>query len=154
MEEQEGGRPISDDQIVSPLCHSVVAVASPIISIDQALLRVGIEHIQDFNDPKAPSASTGTLDIIVDPSARRQSTFLSFLPPELAQARKQYLRICTGAFVKRIHLDRSQGEVRATGVYFESMDPKQAGQEFFARARKEIILCAGALVSPQILMLR
>ena len=121
---------------------------------DQALRQAGIENIEDFNDPKAPAACTGTIDVIVDPSSRRQSTFWSFLPPELAQARRQRLKICTRAFVKRIHLDRSEGDVRATGVYFEAMDPKQAGQEFFAKARKEIVVCAGALVSPQILMLR
>ena len=132
----------------------MVAAGSLSTSIDQALQRAGIEHIQDFNDPNAPAACTGTVDVIVAQSSRRQSTFWSFLPPEVAQARKQHLKICTRAFVKRIHFDLTQDDVRATGVYFASTDPKQAGQEFFARARKEVVVCAGALVSPQILMLR
>ena len=90
----------------------------------------------------------------MDPDSRRQSVYWSFLPPELAQARKGRLKICTRTLVKRVHLDRSQGEVRATGVVFESMDAEHCGQEFFAKARRDVVVCAGALVSPQILMLR
>ena len=61
---------------------------SPQMSIDQALQRAGIEHVQDFNDPKAPAACTGPLDVIVDPTSRRQSTDWSFLPPEVAGGRR------------------------------------------------------------------
>ncbi|KAI8996268.1 alcohol oxidase [Trametes punicea] len=121
--------------------------------INQALVRAGFHHVQDFNDPTAPAACTGLLDVVVDSSSYRHSTYRAFLPPELARERRSHLKVCTRAIVSRVQLDQSAGSVRATGVFFQSMDANYASQEYFARARKEVILCAGALVSPQILML-
>ena len=117
-------------------------------------MRAGIERVQDFNDPTAPAACTGLLDVAVDPNSYRQSTYHTFLPPQLARKRQARLKLCTRAVVSRVQLEHLEGDLRATGVFFQSMDPKLVGQEYFARARREVILCAGALVSPQILMLR
>ena len=114
----------------------------------------GIERVKDFNDPMIPAACTGLLDVVVDSNGRRQSTYHAFFPPEVVRKRRKHLKICTRAAVNRVQLKQSGDEVRATGVFFQSMDAVRSGQEFFAAASREVILCAGALVSPQILMLR
>ncbi|SEL44905.1 Choline dehydrogenase [Roseivivax marinus] len=62
----------------------------------------------------------------------------------LRGADKDKLRIETGAQVLRLAFDGD----RASGVVFE-----QAGAEKTAHAAAEVILCAGAIGSPQILML-
>ena len=124
------------------------------ISINPALERAGIELVQDLNDPTAPAACSGLVDLTLDSSSGRHSTYRAFLPAELVQERRSHLKVCTKALVSRVQLEEYEGGVRATGVFFRSASPGAARKEFFARAQKEVILCAGALVSPQILMLR
>lgn len=54
----------------------------------------------------------------------------------------------------RIEVVNGNGQAQARGVYFEATDYRLAGRRFYAQARREVVLCAGALVSPQILQLR
>jgi choline dehydrogenase-like flavoprotein len=58
--------------------------------------------------------------------------------------KRKNLSVHTHSQVERILIDGR----RATGVLY-----KQGGVQKTARARKEVILCAGAIVSPQLLML-
>lgn len=59
------------------------------------------------------------------------------------------LTVITGAKVLRIILEKADdGQLRATGVLYET-----GGQEITATAGKEVLLCAGAFGSPQILEL-
>ena len=127
---------------------------SGLCSVDAALQRVGIQHIPDLNSPDAPAACTGVLDCTMDASSFRHSTFRAFLPPELTQRRKSHLKICPNTIVTRIEFTDGAGKLRASGVYFEGRTMKSARNRYYAKARREIILCAGALGSPQILMLR
>ena len=71
----------------------------------------------------------------------RWSTADAYLKPAL---RRKNLTLHTEAAVTRILFDGS----RATGVEFE-----QLGQRRVATARREVVLCAGAINSPQLLML-
>lgn len=123
-------------------------------SILRALQKAGIEQVPDLNSPHAPAACTGRTDHIVDSSNGRDSTYRAFLSPRLTQERKSRLKICTNALVGRVQLTESANEISATGVMFEASDPRLARRQYFARARKEVILCAGAFGSPQVLMLR
>ena len=125
-------------------------------SILRALRKAGINETPDLNSPYAPAACTGSTDHVVDKRADRDSTFRAFLSPKLTQQRKSHLKICTNALATRIDFEAgtSNRGPRATGVFFEANDPRQAIHRYFARARREIILCAGAFASPQILMLR
>ncbi|KAI0776548.1 alcohol oxidase [Trametes elegans] len=124
-----------------------------------ALRNANIAHIDDLNDPSAPAAVAGALDVVEDRAYRRASTYHAFLPGKLAQARCARLKVCTDAIVTRIALEQEEGEeenkvrFRATGVHLVTANPRQAGKVFYARARKEVVVCAGALGSPQVLML-
>ena len=80
------------------------------------------------------------------------STFSAFLPKELVLSRKSSLKICTKTVVTRISISKTANGNRADGVYLQAAAGNT--QEYFARARKEVIVCAGAIVSPQLLLLR
>ncbi|KAI9065225.1 GMC oxidoreductase [Trametes sanguinea] len=122
-------------------------------SLVNALERAGIHLTEDANSPHAPAANYALPDVAQDSQNYRHSTFRAFLPPELRYERRDRLKICTNTLVTRIEIVRESGRVRAKGVYFEATDYRRAGQRFYAKARREIVLCAGALGSPQILQL-
>ena len=101
-----------------------------------------------------PPAGTGILDVTQDSHFQRHSVNRAFLPAPLAQERKSRLKICTNTLVTKIQMEEEGSLVKAKGVYFEAAATRKSGQKYFAAATKEIILCAGALGSPQLLMLR
>jgi choline dehydrogenase len=80
-------------------------------------------------------------------AGKRSSTYHAFLEGE-AEARPNLEVIC-GAQVTRVILEGDPGELRATGVEYRTSD----GETTVARAAKEVVLSAGAVGSPQILML-
>ena len=110
--------------------------------------------MQDVNSPDIPAACTAVVDITQDTKFRRHSTYRAFLPPELCYARKERLKICTGTLVTRVEIGQQREAVRATGVHFQTFNPRNACHTYCAKARREVIVCGGALGSPQILMLR
>lgn len=71
----------------------------------------------------------------------RESTARAFLRPIGARPN---LAVCTGALVSQVTVAHS----RATGVAFRSR-----GQSRTVTAKREVVLCAGAIQSPQLLML-
>lgn len=101
-----------------------------------------------------PAAGTGTLDIAEDTKYHRHSTDRAFLPAKLARERQAHLKICTDSLVTRVELVTEGEDVRATGVHFEATNSRKAWKRYFAKARREVVLCGGALGSPQVLMLR
>ena len=146
---------IQDHALVSliPACGPV-AVGSHYRSVHRALSNAGIKLHEDLSSPELPGASTGYYDIIEDREYHRHSTDRAFLPSALAQERKSRLKICTDTIVTKIELSADDDGPRASAVHFEAANTRKAGQRFFARARREIVLCAGALGSPHLLMLR
>ncbi|KAL1937370.1 hypothetical protein VTO73DRAFT_13776 [Trametes versicolor] len=118
-----------------------------------AIESANIAWVNDMNNPSIPAAVIGNLDVIEDKCFRRASTYRAFLPGSLAQDRKARLKVCTNTIVMRLDVASEDGVVRARGVHIESLNPRAAEFTYYARARREIVLCAGALGSPQILML-
>lgn len=57
----------------------------------------------------------------------------------------------TGAVVSRLELDAPACTVR--GVHFQSSDKTASPKQCFVKARREVILCSGAICTPQILLL-
>ncbi|TBU36546.1 alcohol oxidase [Dichomitus squalens] len=120
--------------------------------VQRALEDIGICTYPDLNSPEMPSAAQGTLDVTQDDSYHRHSTNRAFLPPQLIRERHDRLKICAETLVTRVALCTEGDEVRAVGVHFEATNPRKAWKRYFAKVRREVVLCSGALGSPQILM--
>jgi len=82
--------------------------------------------------------------------AGTRSTSTDYLTPEVTQ--RSNLHILTGAHVTKILFKHGHGihEPVATGVEFQY---SKSGPKYVAHATKEVILSAGAINSPQILLL-
>src|SRR5439155_16247864 len=78
---------------------------------------------------------------------KRSSTYHAFLEGEVEQ--RPNLEVICGAHVTRVILEGGPDQLRATGVEYRTAD----GETAVARAAKEVILSAGAVGSPHILML-
>jgi choline dehydrogenase-like flavoprotein len=85
----------------------------------------------------------------------RCSTFEAFLPEKLARSR-QNLTICTGAIVTSLDIQFDDGTLKAVGAFFEAdnMAENQYSTTYRVTALREVVLCCGALATPQVLMLR
>ena len=77
---------------------------------------------------------------------RRSSTFHAYLEPAMD---RENLTVVTGALVERVLLDGDGDALRATGVAYRTAD---GGREEVTAAT-EVVLCAGAIGSPHVLML-
>ncbi|KAF2887653.1 hypothetical protein ILUMI_18520 [Ignelater luminosus] len=111
--------------------------------LGNAFIQAGQElgyPLTDYNSPQqigfSPFQATTRF-------GRRASTATSFLQPVL---NRENLDVLTGARVTRILIDPHTN--RAYGVEYNRNDKKMT-----VRANKEVILCAGALQSPHLLML-
>jgi choline dehydrogenase len=110
-------------------------------SFAEACKHVGVPFTSDSNSDKQLGYSLLWNNVTKD--WRRHSAFRAFVHPHLGRAR---LTLKTNATVSRVlfDADRRAGAVECIG---------SAGETWTARARKEVILCAGALKTPQLLML-
>lgn len=91
--------------------------------------------------PNSPAPEGFCETIVTQRRGARYSTADAYLKP--AMGRKN-LTVLTGATATRVVVDRA----RAVGVEYE-----RDGQQCVAHARREVILCGGAVNSPQLLML-
>ncbi|KDQ20208.1 hypothetical protein BOTBODRAFT_27625 [Botryobasidium botryosum FD-172 SS1] len=119
--------------------------------VAQAVKSLGIPIITDINAPSVPVV-TGAMVTVTHNGAKRSSTSEAFLPLELALERQDRLKICTGAIVTSLDIQNTPaGSKRAVGVFIEA--EKEPGERFYARAKREVVVCSGAIGSPQVLML-
>ncbi len=104
----------------------------------QAGVEAGYRHNPDFNG--ATQEGVGQFQV-TQKNGERCSAAKAYLTPHLNRTN---LQVFTQAHTTRIVLENK----RATGVEFQ-----HEGQLKQLKARREVLLCAGALQSPQILML-
>jgi choline dehydrogenase len=104
----------------------------------EAGVACGLKRNLDFNGPE--QAGVGFYQV-TQRRGRRCSTAVAYLRP--AQ-RRSNLEIRTHTLVARILVDRQ----RANGVEF-----RQNGKPYTVRAEREVLLAAGAIGSPQLLLL-
>ena len=102
-------------------------------------IEAGLPINSDFNGPV--QEGVGWIDHTINDRGRRHTTASAYLKP--IRSRKN-LHIWTGAMVDRVEI--SEGS--ATGVVL-----RRNGERAHVKCRGEIILCAGAINSPQTLML-
>jgi choline dehydrogenase len=124
-----GPMPISEfSTAVHPLCNRFVAGCAA----------VGIPATPDFNG--AVMEGAGTWHMAID-KGLRVSAASAFLRPALRRAN---LEVVTRAHVTRLTFDGR----RANGLEYT-----RGNERCSARARREVIVCAGAVNSPQLLQL-
>jgi choline dehydrogenase-like flavoprotein len=99
----------------------------------------GVPRIDDYNGPEQDGAS---LAQVTQRGGRRWSAADAYLRP--AQKRPN-LEVVTGALVSGVEITNGT----ATGVRYS----RRRGGERVARAEREVILAAGAIGSPQLLLL-
>ena len=107
-------------------------------SIAEAGAQIGIPRVDDFN--LGNNEGSGYFQVN-QKRGKRWSAATGFLKPILSRPN---LELRTKVQVCNVALDGK----RATGVVY-----KQGGESFFARAKAEVILAAGAINSPQLLQL-
>ncbi len=119
---------VTDRRMDNPLCTAFV----------KAAVEVGIPPTDDFNGKSQEGAGFYQYTIR---DGRRGSTAVTYLRDA---ANRPNLRVITNAEVEAIALD----EKRASGVRYSV-----GGEKRFIKARREVLLSAGAIGSPQILEL-
>ncbi|HVY16062.1 MAG TPA: choline dehydrogenase [Rhodopila sp.] len=119
---------VSDFPPTDPICKAFIHAAR----------EVGLPYNADFNG--AVQEGVGYHQTTTR-NGKRCSTAVGYLHPAM---KRPNLRVVTHALSERIRFDGN----RATGVVFSRNNERQ-----MARAAKEVILCAGAIGSPHLLML-
>ena len=129
-----------------PLQASYANYAQPFSTwLKPALHEIGVPQAQDFNSGALSGAQYCSSTIRPD-SQTRDSSQTSFLNDALGRTN---LRVYINTMAKRILFD---GSKRATGVVVESVPLLLGLVRFTLRARREVIVSAGAFQSPQLLM--
>src|SRR3954470_12181826 len=105
----------------------------------EAAERVGIPRVADYNGPEQDGAS---LVQVTQRNGRRWSAADAYLRPALG---RHNLEVRTGMHAARVALEGG----RAVGVVLRD----GRGREQTVRAEREVLLSAGAIGSPQLLML-
>jgi choline dehydrogenase len=123
-----GGALCVSDVAQHPICEAFI----------QSAIELGFRRNDDFNG--AIQEGVGYHQTTTR-NGRRCSTAVGYLRPAMARPN---LRIVTNALAEKITFDGR----RATGATF-----RQDGRLVTARAAREVILCGGAVNSPQLLML-
>ena len=122
-----------------PIRVSHIPKLNPMIpAFLEAMHSLGFKRCDDFNgpDPEGYGPRQGTIR-----DGRRDSTAVAYLRPARTRGN---LEVLTDALVTRAIVEGG----RATGV-----EVQRAGRTQLVNARREVVICAGAVQSPQILML-
>lgn len=119
------------------------------VRFEAALKRMGVESIDAYTDPTTPTCFGLYPRRNLDLFGRRSSTYHAFLPKSLVR-RRDNLTICLGCNVQRILFSEEKDGLTATSVLVEGKGKKL----YLVRSTHEIILSVGAIVTPQLLLLR
>ena len=155
FKKSEGLAP-SGDIVVDADAHNThgalgVSVRAPVLAGAQdfvdAAVATGIP-CGDYNgrDRGGPDGVVSLLQTTTR-AGKRSSTYHAFLEGEVEQ--RPNLEVICGAQVTRVILEGGPGQLRATGVEYRTAD----GETAVARAVKDVVLSAGAVGSPHILLL-
>ncbi|GAA5017181.1 FAD-dependent oxidoreductase [Terrabacter aeriphilus] len=127
------------------------------VSVRQPVLRASNEFVEaagaaglkqgDYNGrDRLNPEGVASLFQTTTKDGRRSSTFHAYLEPAMD---RENLTVVTGALVERVLLEADGDGVRATGVAYRTDD----GAHEEVAAGTEVVLCAGAIGSPHLLLL-
>lgn len=124
---------VSDVRMKNPICEAYIA----------ACVSAGIPATRDFNGARQEGAGYYQL---TTKNGRRSSTGVAYLKPAMA---RRNLTVITHANVAKLEIAAG----RVTGVTFEhgEIGRHGGGERKTLNARREVLLSAGAIGSPQIL---
>ncbi|MEV5431473.1 GMC oxidoreductase [Streptomyces sp. NPDC052701] len=110
--------------------------------VDAARAALGVPRIEGFN--KEPfTEGAGFFDLAYHPETnKRSSASVAYLHPVMDE--RPHLTLFLETWAYRLQLNGS----RAEGVHVRTKD----GEDLLVRARREILLCAGAVDSPRLLL--
>ncbi|CCC05081.1 unnamed protein product [Sordaria macrospora k-hell] len=114
--------------------------------VEEAAKRVGLPVGDGVNAAEAKAQGIMPLEQTLDGRGQRLSAYKAWLPREVARERRKRLIICPGVVASRLLFNKDG--TRAIGVRIQSGD-----HEHTVHARREVILCAGTIGTPQLLML-
>ncbi|HET9255242.1 MAG TPA: GMC family oxidoreductase N-terminal domain-containing protein, partial [Pseudonocardiaceae bacterium] len=114
------------------------------VAVLAAAARVGLPTVR-FNEGVTVTEGAGFFQINADDGNHRVSSSRGYLHPVMGQRRNLVIR--TGAWAGKILFD---GARKAAGVEYLDGETLHYGT---VRARAEVILCAGAIDTPKLLML-
>ncbi|KAF9048236.1 GMC oxidoreductase [Hymenopellis radicata] len=147
--------PHSDFPNIDPALHGTDGPAATthgiIAPITKDILRssvnVGIPHVHDFNTDAGPTG-VGLFVRNVTRNGNRVSAATGYLPPSVLA--RPNLTVAVECMVEKVVMTSNDKVPRATGLIFST---SRAGQRFYVPASKEVIISAGIIGTPQILML-
>ncbi|XP_006458702.1 hypothetical protein AGABI2DRAFT_200525 [Agaricus bisporus var. bisporus H97] len=121
----------------------------PFSRVVEACKSLGIFHSEDLNSPKNPTNCIGQGQFTRDRKQYRNSTNRAFLPAELVRARAN-LHIVTNAIGGKLIIGQRDATPFVEGV--EIIDRFRTKKKV-VMCGCEVIVCAGAFGTPQVLML-
>ena len=124
----DGPLAVSDVRYTHPICDAFI----------EAAVQLGFPRNNDFNGKVQEGVG---YQQTTTRNGKRWSTAVGYLKPAM---KRPNLRVITNALTERVTFEGK----RAVGVVFQ-----EAGVTRSVRARKEVILCGGAIGSPHILLL-
>jgi choline dehydrogenase-like flavoprotein len=147
----------SDQIVIDAEAHNTtgplgVSVRSPVLPVAEdfvaASVAAGLTH-GDYNGRDRGGGPAGVVSLTQFSTrrGRRSSTYHAFLQGEPED--RPNLTIVTNAQATRVLLERNGGGLTATGVEYRDA----SGAAHAVQARKEVIVSAGAIGSPHLLML-
>ncbi|CAN7585303.1 GMC family oxidoreductase N-terminal domain-containing protein [Terrabacter sp. LjRoot27] len=127
------------------------------VSVRQPILRASNQFVEaagaaglkqgDYNGrDRLEPEGVASLFQTTTKDGRRSSTFHAYLEPVMG---RENLTVVTGALVERVLLETNGEVVRATGVAYRT----EQGVSEEVAAGTEVVLCAGAIGSPHLLLL-
>lgn len=108
---------------------------------------VGIPYNPDINTPQGTLGAT-RFQTFIDSRGQRSSAATAYLPANVLK--RKNLTVATGAYVRRVIFDVTEGTPLALGV---ELQKERNGLVYEVCARKEVLLCGGTINSAQLLQL-
>ncbi|MGV9353024.1 GMC family oxidoreductase [Streptomyces misionensis] len=113
--------------------------------IDATKTAIGVPEVIGFND-KPFHEGVGFLDLAYHPeNNKRSSASVAYLHPHMEAGDRPNLTLLLETWAYKLELDGK----RATGVHVRTKD----GAERLISARREVVVCAGAVDTPRLLLL-
>jgi choline dehydrogenase len=119
----------------------------------ESVKEMGVPFVEDINTANQPIPCITKLRTTVTADGKRSSAYEAFLSQSFIHRHSKNLKICLGVVVQKIQISLLAGQKVAEGVFVEDEKTRGSTDRYYIRG-KEIILSAGAVASPQLLILR